>query len=90
MRLFDPKNAHKSLAHRKISAYAALAYTIVDFTAAVLFVAGSLLFFSASTTYTATWLFLIGSIFFGLRPTITLIRELAYLRLGDYQDIASD
>ncbi|MFT6023417.1 MAG: hypothetical protein ACI9PY_001534 [Ascidiaceihabitans sp.] len=49
---------------------------------------GSILFFNESTTFVATWLFVIGSVFFGLRPTIRLYRELAYLRLGDYQSIA--
>jgi len=51
-----------------------------------MFVIGSILFFEPETTTAATWLFLIGSIFFGLRPTITMIREIAYIRLGDYVD----
>ncbi len=84
MKLFDPRNHVRSAAHRRIHAYYALAYTLVDFTAAVLFIIGSILFFSSSTTYVATWLFLIGSLFFAMRPTITLLRELAYLRLGEY------
>jgi len=63
-----------------------LAYTLVDFLAAAMFVIGSILFFEPETTTAATWLFLIGSIFFGLRPTITMIREIAYIRLGDYVD----
>jgi hypothetical protein len=36
------------------------------------------------------WFFLIGSIFFGLRPTIKLVREFAYLRIGDYTDVADN
>ena len=81
MKLFDPAGHVRSHAHRKIYARAELAYTVVDFSAAVLFVAGSVLFFSASTTYAGTWLFLIGSILFGLRPTIKLVREIAYRRV---------
>ena len=48
---------------------------------------GSILFFNEATTYLGTWLFLIGSVLFGMRPTIKLIREIAYLRVGNYQDI---
>lgn len=64
-----------------------IAYTVVDFSAAALFVIGSLLFFSESTTYAGTWLFVVGSVLFGLRPTIKLYREIGYLKLSDYDDI---
>lgn len=84
MKMFDPANATHSKKHREIYAFYALAYTIVDFSAAVLFVVGSVLFFSSATTYAATWLFLIGSILFGVRPTITLLREIALVRAGNY------
>lgn len=87
MKLFDPQNHTRSAAHRKVYAYCELAYTIVDFSAAALFVIGSILFFSAATTYVGTWLFLVGSILFGLRPSIKLYREIAYLRIGDYDDL---
>ena len=90
MTLFNPDNRNLSDRHKKIYAYCELAYTTVDFSAAALFVIGSILFFSDSTTYIGTWLFLIGSVLFGLRPTIKLLREIAYLRLGDYQDIIKD
>ncbi|WP_352950748.1 YrhK family protein [Roseibium sp. SCP14] len=53
---------------------------MVDFSAAALFVVGSILFFKESTTYAGTWLFLVGSIMFGLRPTIKLLREFAFIR----------
>ncbi len=89
MKLFNPTNHTRSAAHQKVYAYCELAYTIVDFSAAVLFVIGSILFFSAAETYVGTWLFLMGSILFGLCPTIKLIRELAYLRIKDYGDIAA-
>lgn len=87
MKLFDPENHTRSERHKRIHAAYALAYTIVDFIAALLFIVGSVLFFRPETTYAATWLFLIGSIFFAMRPTITLLRELAYLRAGDYQEL---
>lgn len=87
MKLFNPDNHQRSDAHKKIYAYFELAYTVVDVSAAALFVIGSILFFRESTTDLGTWLFLVGSILFGLRPTLKLIREFAYLRVGDYDDI---
>jgi hypothetical protein len=87
MRLFNPDNHTRSLTHKKLYAVFALAYTVVDFTAALFFIVGSALFFREATAYVATWLFLIGSVFFGLRPTITLMREIAYLRAGDYDEL---
>ncbi|XRQ10074.1 YrhK family protein [Actinomadura welshii] len=47
-----------------------------DFAAAVLFLVGSVLFFSESTMYSGTWLFVIGSVLFCLRPTIRLSRRI--------------
>ncbi|MFV1662965.1 YrhK family protein [Phaeobacter sp. JH18-12] len=87
MALFHPDNRNRSDRHKKIYAYCEIAYTTVDVSAAVLFVIGSILFFNDATVTPGTWLFLVGSILFGLRPTIKLYREYAYLRLGDYDDI---
>lgn len=52
------------------------AHLFADFAAGFLFVVGSWLFFSESTTYIATWMFLIGSVFFAIQPTISLVHEL--------------
>ena len=90
MALFNPDNHARSDDHKRLYALCEIAYTLVDFSAAVLFVIGSVLFFNESTTYIATWLFVLGSILFGLRPSIKLYREIGYLRLGDYEDIAKD
>lgn len=90
MKLFSPDNHVRSEKHKKIYAYCELAYTLVDVSAAVLFIVGSILFFSENTTYLGTWLFLVGSILFGLRPTIKLFREFAYLRMEAYDDITGD
>ncbi|MCB1344100.1 MAG: YrhK family protein, partial [Rhodobacteraceae bacterium] len=65
-----------------------IAYTFVDFSAAGLFVVGSILFLSPATTYAATWLFIVGSVFFGLKPTIRLIRELKLVSLGEDDQVA--
>lgn len=56
-------------------------YNLNDFTAGMLFVVGSALFFWQSTVSVATWLFLIGSILFCVRPGIRLLRDLHLLRL---------
>lgn len=87
MKLFNTENHLRSDLHKKIYAYSELAYTIVDFSAALFFVVGSILFFGTATTYAATWLFLIGSILFGLRPTIKLMREFAYMRADKLQNL---
>lgn len=87
MKLFNPDNHTRSEDHKRLYALCELAYTVVDFSAAALFVIGSFLFFSESTTYFGTWLFVVGSVLFGLRPTIKLYREIGYLRLGDYDDV---
>jgi hypothetical protein len=90
MRLFNPDNHTLTKRHKELYALFTIAYTIVDFIAALMFVIGSILFFNEDTTYVGTWLFLIGSVFFGLRPTITLMREIAYLRASDYDDLIAD
>ena len=83
MTLFHPDNHRKSEAHKRLYAQSELAYTIVDVMAAALFVLGSILFFFESTAYAGTWLFLVGSILFGARPSIKLYRELRYRQLND-------
>lgn len=90
MRLFNPDNHTRSAEHKRIYAYCELAYTIVDVSAAVLFVIGSILFFSDSTTHVGTWLFLVGSVLFGLRPTIKLYREFGYLRVGNLEGVTGN
>jgi len=87
MKFFNPANYTISNDHKRLYALCEIAYTVVDVTAAALFVIGSLLFFNESTTYAGTWLFVVGSVLFGLRPAIKLYREIGYLRLGDYDDI---
>lgn len=46
-----------------------------DLMIAIWFIVGSFLFFSESTTYAGTWLFVIGSIQLGIRPVIRLRRH---------------
>ncbi|HPD93144.1 MAG: YrhK family protein [Rhodobacter sp.] len=88
MTLFHPENRTRSSRHARVWAAYEIAYTFVDFSAAGLFVVGSILFLSPATTYAATWLFIVGSVFFGLKPTIRLIRELKLVSLGEDDQVA--
>ncbi|MBN2905624.1 MAG: YrhK family protein [Rhodobacteraceae bacterium] len=89
MPLFAPGNRALSPRHEQIWAAYEIAHTIVDFTAAALFVIGSILFFFDTTQALATWAFLIGSICFALKPTIRLRRELKFLALGEIDTLAA-
>lgn len=88
MRLFHRNRRYDSEAHRRIYARFEIAYTTVDFMAAVLFIIGSVMFFYDSWQETGTWLFLIGSGFFAAKPTLRLWREVKLYRLGDMEDLA--
>ncbi|MBJ3777474.1 YrhK family protein [Acuticoccus mangrovi] len=81
MSLFHPDNATLSDRHNTVYARFEFARTVVDFLAAFCFVAGSILYFYPSLTTGGTWLFLIGSILFALKPTIKLCREIALRRM---------
>jgi hypothetical protein len=85
---FHPDNRRFSRRHAELWAAFELAYTVVDFSAAGLFVLGSVLFLNPDTTYAATWMFIIGSIFFGLKPTIRLWREVKLVSLGHVDEVA--
>jgi hypothetical protein len=74
---------------RKTYALFEIAYTLVDFVAALCFVVGSVMFFSEAWQTPGTWLFLIGSICFALKPTLRLVRELKLAAMGDDKDLAN-
>ncbi len=88
MKMFDPRAKHVSDKHARLYATYELLFTIVDFSAAFLFIVGSILFFNEATTYAGTWLFLVGSIFFGLKPCIRLVREWRLLQAGEIETLA--
>lgn len=81
---------HRSAGRRQREIYAAyeIAYTAVDFAAALTFVAGSVMFLSEAWTRTGTWFFIFGSVCFALKPTIRLARELRLAAMGDAEDLA--
>ncbi|CFX28750.1 conserved protein of unknown function [Candidatus Filomicrobium marinum] len=83
MHLFNPENRTRSAEHIRIYILFEIWYTFVDFTAALCFLIGSVLFFWDSTMFVGTWLFVVGSAFFALKPTLRLLRELKYLSMGE-------
>ncbi|UXX84672.1 YrhK family protein [Roseovarius pelagicus] len=88
MNLFRHENRQQSADSRRIYALYEVAYTIVDFTAAISFLIGSILFFWAEYETAAIWLFIIGSACFCLKPTIRMAREVKLLRMGDTETLA--
>tara|TARA_R110000744_G_scaffold54426_3_gene115539 strand:- start:846 stop:1127 length:282 start_codon:yes stop_codon:yes gene_type:complete len=83
MNLFHPGKSLNSQAQMAVFARYELLRTLVDFAAALLFVVGSALFFFPSTTFAATWMFLVGSLCFAAKPTIKLLRELKLAQLNN-------
>ena len=65
-----------------------IAYTCVDFAAALLYITGSVLMFHDAYRGLAPWFFLAGSFFFAMKPTIRLIREIRLVRRGEKKHVA--
>jgi hypothetical protein len=63
-------------------------FLLVDFAAALLFVVGSVLFFYPERQTSATWCFLIGSIFFAFKPTLRLARFLHIRQLAHKAELS--
>lgn len=89
MPIFNPDNRTRTVRNRRLYALYELAYTIVDFMAAFLFLVGSVLFFYQSLEVPAVWCFVVGSACFALKPTIRVVREIHYLAIGDLDDLAA-
>jgi hypothetical protein len=81
MKLLDPVLNDLTPRHVEIFWRYQVVRTAVDFGAAICFVVGSAFFFFASMTTPADWLFLLGSILFGIKPTIDMVRSLHLRRL---------
>lgn len=80
-KLFDHELRSASEDHAEIVRKYELYRTIVEFLAAATFILGSVFFFYESLLFAGTWLFLIGSILFAVRPTIRLLLELRLANL---------
>ena len=88
MTLFHEDNRSKSPEAKRLYAAFEIAYTVADFTAALTFLAGSILFFWPAYETPAIWLFVVGSACFALKPTLRLVRELKLAAMGDAEDLA--
>ncbi|MCT4332917.1 YrhK family protein [Paracoccus sp. YLB-12] len=75
-------------ASRRLYARFEIAHTIVDFLAALFFLVGSIMFFSDAWMTPATWFFTIGSVFFAMKPTLKLWREVRLYRMGKTETLA--
>ncbi|NDU99494.1 YrhK family protein [Pseudoroseicyclus tamaricis] len=88
MTLFHHDRRHQNEASRRLWARYEIAYTFVDFGAALCFIVGSVMFFFENWQTPGTWFFLVGSILFAAKPTIRLARELKLYEMGDEDDLA--
>ncbi|WP_226782051.1 YrhK family protein [Oceaniglobus trochenteri] len=88
MRLFRHEARQRSAESRRLYARYELAHTMADFAAAVCFLVGSVMFFREAWQYTGTWLFVVGSLLFALKPTLRLGREIRLYRMGDFSDLS--
>ncbi len=80
-KLFDHSLRTASQAHVETVRKYELYRTVVEFLAALTFLVGSVFFFYDSLMYAGTWLFVIGSVLFALRPTVRLMLELRLANL---------
>ncbi|MGB0662120.1 MAG: YrhK family protein [Mangrovicoccus sp.] len=79
--MFDPRLHGASPDHRKVYGFYERLYTVIDLVAALSFVIGSVMFFSEAWMRPGTWLFLIGSICFAIRPAVRFLREFHLAKL---------
>ena len=89
MALFKPSNRRRYKNDKHAYALFELAYTAIDVTAAVLFMIGSVMFFSKDWQTAGTWCFLVGSICFALKPTLRIVREIRFYEDNDIDDLAN-
>ncbi|PZX19581.1 YrhK-like protein [Palleronia aestuarii] len=87
--LFRHENRQKSERSKRFYARVELAYTFIDFSAAILFLAGSVMFFWSSLETPAIWCFVIGSVAFAVKPTLRLFRELKLEAMNDEEALSA-
>lgn len=80
-RLFNRDNRSLTPAHEKTTTRYEIARTGIEFAAAVAFIVGSVFFFYDSLQYAGTWLFVIGSLLFAVRPAVRLAMEIQLVTL---------
>ena len=87
MPLFHHANRERNDDTRRVYALFEIAHTTVDFMAALAFIVGSVLFFYNSLQEAGTWLFLVGSILFAVKPSLRLARELKLYAMGKEENL---
>ncbi|SDN86838.1 YrhK-like protein [Lutimaribacter pacificus] len=88
MPLFSHENRERNAATRRVYAAYEIAHTAVDFLAAISFLVGSVLFLFPDYEGPAVWLFIVGSVFFCMKPTLRLAREIQLWRMGQIEELA--
>lgn len=86
-RMFQPLGEGISSRQKRVHARYEIAYTLVDFSAAISFVVGSVMFFWDDWQTAGTWMFVVGSVLFAAKPTLRLFKELALVGAGDEGDV---
>ncbi|RSK32706.1 hypothetical protein EJA01_10220 [Rhodovulum iodosum] len=89
MQLFRHASRERNADTRRVYALYEIAHTVVDFAAALCFLVGSILFFWDAAETPAIWLFVLGSVFFFLKPAIRLMREIQLYRMGRLDRLAA-
>ncbi|PWJ22487.1 YrhK family protein [Jannaschia seohaensis] len=88
MGLFRHENRQTNENSKAFYAACELLYTAIDFGAALCFLAGSVLFYWRTVETTAITLFVIGSVLFAAKPTISFLREVKLAAMGDEDRLA--
>ena len=88
LRLFTHEARQHSDETRRVYAAYEIAHTLADFIAAISFLIGSILFLWPVYEIEAVWLFILGSVFFCLKPTLRLAREVQLWRMGHLDKLA--
>lgn len=86
--LFRHENRQRSERSKRLYAKLELARTAIDFAAAMCFLAGSVMFFWSALETAAIWFFVVGSVLFAAKPTLSLVREIRLAAAGDDDDLA--
>ena len=87
--LFDHDNRTRTPVHSQTTTRYEIARTAVEFAAAMAFIVGSVFFFYDSLKYAGTWLFVIGSVLFAVRPAVRLAMEIRLVALPGGDDEAA-
>ncbi|RYH11641.1 YrhK family protein [Tropicimonas sp. IMCC6043] len=79
--MFDPRLHDAGPDHIAVYGFYEKLYTMIDLSAALCFVVGSVMFFFDAWQIPGTWLFLVGSVFFAARLAVRFLREFHLARL---------